>query len=402
LSNNIFDFQYCNIQGCLRDTALMQCKHLFDKEENNALQSSRLNTHISKCGSIKITKKSNEKNLIVFDVSHPNGLKNILKRRVFVKYDIDVTRVDDSILNVPAVAGIINIAWAFGIDICIDTLDRSYLKSLEKIKQVMRHWHPYFPMTTQIHVNKVITNNFSNNGFGLLFTGGIDSTTSYIKHKDEKINLINVIEEESRRALKSKEVFKMMRRLRKFARNEEVKINFIKTNLTPSESIQAYFFERFGLRLWEDVSHGMILTGLCAPLTVTNGIGTVLIASSITPSYKYSWGSHPRIDNRISWADIKVRNDKYRMSRFQKMGVIKAYIEKTGNIPTLRSCDLPLSGNCGKCIKCLRTITGLVLRGIDPNKVGFPDVTEHTLQLIKTRILNLERPARTHSFEVDS
>jgi hypothetical protein len=39
--------------------------------------------------------------------------------------------------------------------------------------------------------------------------------------------------------------------------------------------------------------------------------------------------------------------------------------------------------NCGRCEKCLRTITELVLEGIDPNKCGFKNVNRKTFNHIK-------------------
>ena len=358
----------------------MQCKHLFDKEENNALQSSRLNTHLSRCGSIKITKKSNEKNLIVFDVSHPNGLKNILKRRVFVKYDRDVTRVDDSILNIPAVAGIITVAWAFGIDVCIDTLDRSYLKSLEKIKQVMRHWHPYFPMTTQIHVNKVITNNFSNNGFGLLFTGGVDSTTSYIKYRRKKPTLFHVFEEDTHRSLNNKEATKLQKHLARFAKQERAQIHFLATNIPPGKKQQAALYKRYGFQWWEYLCHGIILTSLCAPLAFIENEGFLILASTRTPHTEFQdvfgFGDHPLIMNNLSWANVKVLLDGYEMSRQDKIQALRIFTQRTGCNPCIRVCNHPVVSNCSRCEKCIHTIMGLLVEGVDPRKVGFSNVDE--------------------------
>jgi hypothetical protein len=42
--------------------------------------------------------------------------------------------------------------------------------------------------------------------------------------------------------------------------------------------------------------------------------------------------------------------------------------------------------NCGKCEKCVRTITGLVLEGIDPEKCGFK-LKENFFDLLKQNII---------------
>ena len=55
----------------------------------------------------------------------------------------------------------------------------------------MKEIHSKFPFSTQIHVDKIVLNTFSCQGSLLLFSGGIDLTASYIRHKDEKLILVS-------------------------------------------------------------------------------------------------------------------------------------------------------------------------------------------------------------------
>jgi hypothetical protein len=163
---------------------------------------------------------------------------------------------------------------------------------------------------------------------------------------------------------------------RKFAEKEGVDINFIKTNMSRFNN-QVLLSSEFGKYTathswWQGVQHGVALLGLCAPLTIVKRIGTLLIASSVTKEYRYQIGSHPLIDNKVSWASVKVVHDSFDVSRQEKIRLIKTFIENRKSPPLLKVCFAQHDTfNCSKCEKCLRTIAGLTLENIDSNMCGF-------------------------------
>jgi len=302
--------------------------------------------------------------------------KYVRSNILYVKYDRSLDGVDSGILHIPFVSNVITFAWAMGADIYVKELDENFLKSLDKIKAIMKRWYPIFPFSTRIKVEKVTSNSFDNNGCGLLFSGGLDSTASYIVHKNQKPNLIMVwgadIPPDRYDFLNKLENY-----YKKFAVQENVKINFVRTNMRfLRESMLAFKFGKYlsDSSWWGALQHGVGLLGLCAPLTVTERIGTIFIASSHTQElFDYQWGSHPLIDNKVSWANVKVVHDGYELTRQEKIrNILKNYIENTGRYPLLRVCYSQFDDfNCNKCEKCSRTITGLVLENIDPNRCGF-------------------------------
>lgn len=324
---------------------------------------------------IKIEQLKVLKNRLLTKLSYSKNVEKYFVSNLFyVEYDQHVYNVSKSILYIPAVSSLITVAWAIGADIYVEELDKTYLESLGKIELVMKDWYPNLPFSTNIHVEKVVPNSFSNNGYGLLFSGGIDSTASYIRHKSKKPDLIMVLgldipldEEKFWRKVKNE--------YEDFAHRENVKINFIKTNARQfiDERLLGIEFGRYlTSSWWGGFQHGIFLLGLCAPLTVEH-IGTILIAATYTRQFKYPWGSHPLIDNKISWADVGVVHDAYELSRQEKIRyVLKNYVRNSGHHPFLWVCWSSLRDfNCGKCEKCSRTIIGLVLENIDPNKCGF-------------------------------
>jgi hypothetical protein len=321
--------------------------------------------------------------ILRFDVGYSKQIKKYLSSDEFyLEYEEDVGGLDPSILCIPAVSGIIAVAWAVGADVYVEALDQTYLKSLSEIKTAMMQLFPDFSFSTQIKVGNVVSNSFSNDGSGLLFTGGIDSVTSYIKHKQERPDLIKVwgAEVPFDDQKNWRKAYKM---ITDFTGREGARLHVIRTNI-PRVLRKHVLYREFGLDWWLDVNHGFVLTGLCAPLTCTLGIGTLYFASG---DPRLDWRSRLwySLLNQMAWAGIKVVLDNYELSRQLKIRYfLKDYLGDHSPI-FLKVCNVLPVANCGKCEKCLRTITGLVVEGIDPNKCGFKNVDDRIFDIIKER-----------------
>lgn len=331
--------------------------------------------------------KTRDKSL-VFKLTYSKGIrKYFIENFLYVKYDKKIDVVNKSILNIPAISNIVTLAWAVGSDIRVEELDETYLKALNKVKLIMNKWYPKLSFDTKIDVKKTSSNNFSNSGYGLLFTGGIDSSASFIRHKDKKPILISIKGPQTGLA-KEKVWENYKRRLIDFAKYEGVEIDLVESNMRTfmDDRLLNAKFGRYLIDSWWVFRHGISLLGLCSPLTAVENIGNLLIASTHTREFKYPWGSHPLIDENISWADVHVTHDGYELSRQGKIryllkNFIEQTVEKIGDYPFLKICDLS-EPPCGKCDKCLHAITALVLENIDPNKCGFK-ISSKTFDYIK-------------------
>ena len=327
----------------------------------------------------------------MFQLSCSDSIKKYFQScNLFVEYDTEIDSVDGSILSIPIVSSVITIAWALGADVYVDELDETYLRSLNSIKPVLKRWYPDFSMATEVHVKKLVANHFSNKGYGLLFTYGIDSTASYIRHRAKKPQLINILVEGSHRAFTHEEVLEKKRKMSNFTERERVKkVQYIRTNLDPGIEVSNNLFQKFDLGWNTFVSHGLVQTSLCAPLTYTEKIGILLIASGYNRKYRCPWGSHPDIDNKVAWANTKVVHDfssPDEMSKLSKIKILKKYFKERGYYPSLMVCSKPRASNCGVCSKCMRIIASLCLNGIDPNKFGFTNVTKGTFDRLRRYI----------------
>jgi len=349
--------------------------------ESNNTEDVKKNSKSIKISSVRA---SDNKLQVELDISE-EITKYFFKNSFEVTYDVNIEDVDESILAIPAVGATVQIAWATGADLYVEKLDETFFSSLPKIRKVFEGFYPKFSSSGNIHVQKIITNKFNNTQTALLFSGGLDSIVSYIRNKDEHPILITLLKPSNSNFKKIKDFH------RKFADQEGREIHFIESNIwdnisdTFNNPLLTDKFQTKGW--WGKVSHGLIIWGLCAPLTVKR-IGRILFASTYPKNYNLPQGSHYLNYTNVSWADVNIVYDASDITRQGKLHVLKI---NPRDQKYLRSCLLSNVGGtnfkeCGYCEKCLRTITGLILEGIYPNECNF-NIKNKVLDYIKNLFL---------------
>lgn len=356
---------------------------------------------------IKISRPTAVNNKLVAKLDFSTNVKKyFLKDTLVVEYDKNIEDVDRSLLVIPPLFVVAPVAWAAGADIYLETLDQTCLNSLQKIRQVFKKLYPKFSFSGSIHAENLINNKFNNRQKALLFSGGVDSTTSYMRHKDEYPILITLIKGENY-SYEYEYYNSVKNAFVNFAKNEGVGIHFIKTDLWDTYSdildnqLLAHEFEV--LDWWMNVSHGLILLGLSAPLTFET-IGTLYIASSYERNVRpltaegshfatHPTGCHFLSHTNVSWADIRVIYDAEELTRQEKIEYVLQ--QNQSYLRNLRVCT-PIMGspycnssnsqlyvkNCGSCPKCVLTIAELILEGVDPNECNF-DSNDKVLDYVK-------------------
>jgi len=338
--------------------------------------------------SIKISnvRASDNKLQVELDISG-EITKYFFKNSFEVTYDRNIEDVDESILAIPAVCAIVQVAWATGADLYVEKLDETFLSSILKIRKVFERFYPKFSSSGNIHVQKTIANKFNNTQTALLFSGGLDSIVSYIRNKDERPILITLLKPGNSNYNKIKD-FHL-----KFAEQEGMEIHFLESNMWDNISDftnNRLLGDEFKTKdWWGHVSHGLILLGLCVPLTVER-IGKIIFASTYPKNYSLPHGSHFLDYTDGSWADVNIVNDSSDLTRQGKI----RYVLKRNPLyqKYVRSCLLSNEGGtnfkeCGYCEKCLRTITGMILEGIEPNECNF-DVKNNVFDYIKNLFIS--------------
>lgn len=333
------------------------------------------------------------KSLISYDYSCSKEIKKYFTRnKFFVEYlSMDTIEIPNHIKIIPFLANVAPISWFVGFDIHIEDVDECFYKSLLAVKQEFKKYYPtLIKKETQIKYNNLIKTEYNANKSAMLFSGGLDSYTTYFRHCNENLDLITIHGADI--AIEDK---KQWSNVLSYNENESIIVKNKKFYII-SNIRDFYSFEVDkllpNLGWWGQIQHGLALTAITAPLAFLNGYTNIYIASSGTrkSGYKtYFWGSMPEIDNQVTWAKTIVIHDGEELTRQEK---IKLVIESTQNSKiklNLRVCYSENNNNlnCSNCEKCIRTIFGIMLVGANPNDYGF-NVDTSIYSKVKTIISN--------------
>lgn len=132
------------------------------------------------------------------------------------------------------------------------------------------------------------------------------------------------------------------------------------------------------VRFWMHEFHGAALSAVAH--TFANRIDRVSIAASLKLPNQRPWGSHPCLDTNYSSHDLRICHVGNEFSRLDK---IKLLADWELAFQNMRVCTANREGmlNCGRCEKCLRTMTELVSLGLLEKTKAFP-TTEISEQLL--------------------
>jgi len=333
------------------------------------------------------------------------NLKKFIKHpKMFVEYDASI-HADESVLNIPLIVTVLPLAWISGSDLIVDTLDKRFKESMDTIQKIFKNMLPLAPFTTEIHVEEFVENRInpedSARSTGLLFSGGIDSTYSMITHFHEKPRLVMHWGIEGPPYPIYREYWEMVYNTYKtYAEKNDLSYNLTKTNaleiLYPRKIEHHFHKELYYGSLWVRLQESLIILGLAAPLSINRFDKLLIAASTYKEDSAYTdvnrpQSARPEIDERISWADLKVTHDGF-IPRIGKTKILAKHLRD--NELTFRVClarpgdqTTPEKMNCNNCSKCYRTIMQLTQSETDPNNCGFI-VDESTFTKIKEYYIN--------------
>lgn len=298
-------------------------------------------------------------------------MQGFFKETTFwAKYDREITQVPKSLLIIPLLTNLLPLAWACGVDVLVQELDRKFLKSSDSVRQILQKLYPAYTFSGKLYTRAIVKNNsYSHKKKASLFSGGVDSITTFIRKKKEKPLLVTVWGSDIK--LEHVDAWKKVQtEIRTFGKKNALLNAFITSNFR-SFLDYSNINKHFSISWWGHIQHGYALLGLCAPLSYTEGLDTIYIPSSY--SKELPWGSTPKLDNQVKWGQTSAVHDGFELTKHNKLEVISKYIKKVNPALQLRVCYKSVHGdNCGKCLKCTRTMIGLLMEGLTPNRHGFP------------------------------
>lgn len=288
-----------------------------------------------------------------------------------------VQNVPEEMLVIPFLSTVCPVAWANHADVYVEAVDEKFLRSLEKVKLALQKFYPEMEFRGRVHANRIVNSEWKGvkSNSMMLFSGGVDSLATFIRHRDEKPILVTIhgadIRVDNYQAWKEK-----VKDIKNFAQRNNVKLRIVHSNfydMLNKVSLNIYREKLQGQSWYEKVMHGLALLGLCAPLTHMDNAGKLYIAATHSVKFNRPLGSAPEIDNVIEWSGTRCVHDGFSLSRQQKIQIIADYVRNNKMDLLLKVCLKENGYNCssGKCEKCSRTIVGLEIAGLDPNRYGF-------------------------------
>ena len=95
-------------------------------------------------------------------------------------------------------------------------------------------------------------------------------------------------------------------------------------------------------------------------------LSTVSIASTYDIPHLGPWGSHPLLDSLYSSTDLQIRHENAALSRLEKTKLVGEWDVALKHLRVCNKKESYSQGNynCGKCEKCVRTMTALLALGL--------------------------------------
>lgn len=113
--------------------------------------------------------------------------KYFSSRSMFATYDADLSDVPDAILLIPLLSTVAPIAWVLGAELHVPCIDVVFFEALSKIKQSFRLLYPGIDSSGEVRGDQIVDSSrtYQGSGHAVLFSGGIDSVTSFVVHKQK-------------------------------------------------------------------------------------------------------------------------------------------------------------------------------------------------------------------------
>jgi hypothetical protein len=289
--------------------------------------------------------------------------------------------LDDGLLAIPALGTLLTVGYALGVPVAAHRVDSVYAEAAVELAGVFGGMYPSFRHRGfALHAEHAEPRRTGTDGGALLlFSGGVDSTSSLLAHQCDVRDLFVVWGADV--PLGDTALWdQLSARLTSSPLTRDRDLLVARSNLHEVVDglrlTRKFRSELHGANWWGAVQHGLALSSLAIPAAACRGRDVVYVAATDTVATGTPWGSGPHVDGRVRWAGGRVSHDQYDLTRQDKLArIIGPYVADGGRL-ALAVCYQVGRGaggvNCGRCEKCLRTISGLLAAGVPPERCGLP------------------------------
>ncbi len=291
----------------------------------------------------------------------------------------------EPVLNIPLILNIAPAIWAAGLTVSVPVMDARLHESLSVLRNVFRGMYPRLVWSGELSAQALVQPEgaISAGRTAILFSGGLDSVFSTIRHLQEAPALLTI--RGSDIPLNDHVGWAAVQRQTwEFAGRYRLEYFFIESNFFIFQDREFLNHLLPGNPGWfTGVQHGMGFAGLMAPFIAARKIPNAYIAASHSQSFSMPWGSLPQVDNQIAYLNTRFTHDGHEYTRQGKIRFVVDQVRKSElTLPLLRVCyskiwlhrdrtEYNAGENCCVCEKCTRTISALLVEGADPRQFGF-------------------------------
>jgi hypothetical protein len=316
-----------------------------------------------------------------------------------------MTNVPKSILTIPFVASIIPLMWLTNTVMWVEELDRTFYDSIFNIQNAYQRLYYPYPLKGNLVAAKLINNSFHPERDSLLlFSGGIDANTTYIRIKNTNPFLFNIQGWYENRNAQDFAADADIKDISSFAKKEKLDFTFAKSNF--ATLINNYVFDKnikkkLGDSWWHGFQHSMAFISIAIPLAYLLKIEKIYIASSVPLGEYVKCASYVTTDSEFKFATIGgCIHDGSELTRQDKINLIVNHTNKTDSDYPIRVCSFN-DHNCCACDKCFRSILGIIAAGGDIKKFGFfveTSLKDHfeSIMIDKAQTFNIKGESSLH------
>lgn len=294
---------------------------------------------------------------------------------LFIAYNQDMTSVPKSILTIPFVSSLIPLMWLTNTVMWVEELDRTFYDSIFKVQAAYQRLYYHYELKGNLVPAKLVENTFEPKRESLLlFSGGIDANTTYVRIRQQNPLLFNIQGWYQKLSDLDEAAEADIRDISKFAERENLDFTYAKSNfavLINNTVFGKNIQKQLGDSWWHGFQHSMAFISIAIPLAYLKGIPNIYIASSVPMGEYVKCASYVTTDGEFRFANGgKCIHDGSELTRQDKVHILVGYAEQREEDYPIRVCSFN-DHNCCACDKCLRSILGITAEGGDIKKYGF-------------------------------
>lgn len=314
--------------------------------------------------------------LVEYHFSVSGSLKQYFTTDVmYIQYNESVETIPESILAVPFVASILPLMWVTNTVMWVKELDRTFYDSIQRVRDAYQRLYSHYNLQGNLVPANLVDNSFSIEKESiLLFSGGLDANSTYVRHYSKHPVLFNI--QGWYKSLTDKDIAAEadIRDIADFANRESLDFTYTKSNfaVVVNEAVWTKLIRpKFGDSWWHGFQHSMAFISIAIPIAYKRGIKNVYIASSVPMGEYCMCASHVTTDSEFKFAQYGgCVHDGSELARQDKVRVVVDYQRMLDAPYPMRVCSFN-DHNCCMCEKCFRTVLGLVAEGANIKDFGF-------------------------------